>query len=216
MSHQAILQKMDECATNHDLKFKEWIGSLVEYLNGWLLDHELSTNNFLFAISFLAKENACAASEEENTNPIVVPCSVQLLPVHIPSTVQVIADNIDLRQNPTHQTLHRSGKVHHWFHFVGMKDRVVSEDISQIQPKAVLSSLDITTFLPTVQDSLALNGDFTVLIARVLTHRLPAFEVLQGAVPEHIKHKYSKEMKMKSEVVSNFRLHMENMFICSY
>ena len=83
-----------------------------------------------------------------------------------------------------------------------MKDRVTAEDISQIQPKAELSSLDINTFLPSVQDSLALNEEFTVLIARILTHRLPAFRNLEGAVPGHIKHKYSDQMQLRSDVVS--------------
>ena len=109
---------------------------------------------------------------------------------------------MDLRQQPSHQTLDRRGKDHHWFHMVAVQDRVVTGDISITQPLALVKDLELHTFLPTIEDCIRLNDEFITLTARVLTERMTAWKCLQDCVDTHIPHKFSKEMAMKSEIVS--------------
>lgn len=118
-----------------------------------------------------------------------------------PPTFQIIGDNVDLRQKSSHQTLTSRGKDHHWFHIVAVKDRVVEGDISVTRPLAMAKDLKLHTFLPTIEDCIKLNNEFVVLIARVLTHRMTAWKCLKEYVPDHIPHKYSKEMAMQSDIV---------------
>lgn len=120
----------------------------------------------------------------------------------LPPTVQIIGDNVDLRQKPSHQTLDRRGRDHHWFHMVAVKDRVVAGDMSVTEPSAMVKDLELHTFLPTIQDCIKLQNEFIVLIARVLTDRLATWKCLRECVPTHIPHKFSKEMAMKSDIVS--------------
>ena len=115
------------------------------------------------------------------------------LPGPLPPTFQIIGDNVDLRQKPTHQTLNRRGKDHHWFHMVVVKDRVVSGDISVTQPSAMVKNLELHTFLPTIDNCIKLKHEFVILCARVLTERLAAFKGLQECVPTHVPHKFSRE-----------------------
>lgn len=136
----------------------------------------------------------------EDTAPPEVPSTVPK-PIPLPSTFQIIEDNVDLRQKPSHQTLDRHDKDHHWFHMVAVKDRVVTGDISVTQPSAMVKDLDQHTFLPTIENCIKLNNEFIILIARILTDRLAAWKCLQDCVPTHIPHKFSKEMAMKSEIV---------------
>lgn len=110
---------------------------------------------------------------------------------------------MDLRQHPSHQTLDRRDKDHHWFHMVAVKDRVVTGDISITQPLALVKDLELHTFLPTIEDCIILNDEFITLTARVLTERMTAWKCLQDCVDTHIPHRFSKEMAMKSEIVSN-------------
>lgn len=123
------------------------------------------------------------------------------VPIPLPPTVQIIGDNVDLRQNPSHQTLDRRGKDHHWFHMVAVKDRVVAGDISVTEPTALVKDLQLHTFLPTIQDCIKHNDEFIILVARILTDHFPAWKCLQESVPSHIPHKFSREMAMKSDIV---------------
>ena len=75
---------------------------------------------------------------------------------------RIIGDNVDLRQKPSHQTLDRCGKDHHWFHMVAVKDRVVTGDISVTQPSTMVKDLDLHTFLPTIEDCIKLNNKFSL------------------------------------------------------
>ena len=138
----------------------------------------------------------------ENDAPLDPPtCREIPLPLLLPPTIQIIGDNVDLREQPSHQTLDRRGKDHHWFHMIAVKDRVVDGDISVTQPSAMVKDLELHTFLPTIDDCIKLNSEFIVLIARVLTDRFTAWKDLQDCVPAHIPHKFSKEMAMKSDIV---------------
>ena len=69
-----------------------------------------------------------------------------------PLGVQLIGDNVDLIKLPSHQTLDRRSKDHHWFHTVAVQDRAVGGDIVTTQPLAMVKDLELHTFLPSIDD----------------------------------------------------------------
>ena len=119
-------------------------------------------------------------------------------------TFQIIGDNVDLYQKPSHQSISRRAKDHHWFHIAAVKDRVISRGIPQCHSQADISTLPLQTFLPSIDDCEHLVQEFVVLVARVVVRNFPAFKFLESTVPSHIPHQYSDVMKMKSEIVSAY------------
>ena len=226
VSAESTLQKVDECAQEYDTKLKQWIASQTEYLNGKNAKKHLLCNLLtLHAYCSASEEGACDRLHQElpltsqsdcldriSAAPQGVPTP---LPHTLPPTFQIIGDNVDLRQKPTHQTLDRRGKDHHWFHMVAVKDRAVSGDISDTQPSAMVKDLELHTFLPTIEDCIKLKHEFVILCARVLTERLAAFKHLRECVPTHVPHKFSREMSLKSEIVCISNLHPQMHHYCS-
>lgn len=71
-------------------------------------------------------------------------------------------------------------------------------------PTANLQALPNIAFLPSLDDQNSLLSDFVVLVGRVIVENLPAFAIFKDVIPLHIKHKYSEELKKKSETVSDW------------
>ena len=64
-----------------------------------------------------------------------------------------------------------------------------------------LSGVCSASFLPSVADINAVKANLTILVARILVKHISALSFLSRVVPQHIHHKYSKEMASKSDVV---------------
>ena len=84
---------------------------------------------------------------------------------------QVISDNVDFKQKPTHFSLSSVGKDHHYFTLFGVKNRVHGEDLSSEQASADVAKLPLSTWIPSVNDCVLLRKEFTVLIARIIVAR---------------------------------------------
>ena len=69
------------------------------------------------------------------------------------------------------------------------------------EPSALVKDLEVSTFLPTIEDCMKVNTEFIVLTAGVLTDCLAAWKCLQESLPAHIRYKFLKEMAMKSDIV---------------
>lgn len=91
---------------------------------------------------------------------------------------------------------------HHWFNMYAVKDRVQGLHLPDERPTASIATLPLATFLPNVQDCVALREEFILLFARVLIRYLPWFKCLKSVVPNHMPHEYSTAMAEKSEIVS--------------
>ena len=109
---------------------------------------------------------------------------------------QIIGDDVDLKSKPTHFSLSASVKDHHWFSLYAIKNRVHGEQLANDKPTADISTLPLTTWLPSV-----LHDEFIILVSRVLVAKLKAFQVFSDVVQDHIPHQYSKEMSEKSQIV---------------
>lgn len=99
-------------------------------------------------------------------------------------------------------TMNKQTKSLHFYHAYAVKDRI---DTSHL-PECHLSqpSLTYNDFIPSDEDYASLKSDFTVLVTRILCQHMNFFKAkFSGSVTWNIPHIYSKEMRMKSEVVMN-------------
>lgn len=114
---------------------------------------------------------------------------------------QIVGDNVDLKSKPTHFSLSSAVKDHHWFTLYAIKNRVHGEQLANDKPTADISTLPLTTWLPSVNDCVLLRDEFIILVSRVFVAKLKAFKVFSDVVQDHIPHQYSKEMSEKSHIV---------------
>ncbi len=117
---------------------------------------------------------------------------------------QIIGDNVDLHQRPTHRSMDRKDRDHHWFHLYAVGDRVTGQDLSNDAPIAGIAKLPLQTFLPSLEECRQLRQEFGILISRVIVEKMAYFAPLKPIVPVHIQHAHAAEMKKKSELVSVF------------
>ena len=112
---------------------------------------------------------------------------------------QIIGDNVDLKSKPTHFSLSSAAvKEHHWFTLYAVKNRVHGEQLANDKPTANISTLPLTTWLPSVNDCVLLRDELIVLVSRVLVAKMKVFHAFSDVVQDHIPHQYSKEMSEKS------------------
>eukprot|EP00731_Ephydatia_muelleri_P004394 Em0002g570a len=65
----------------------------------------------------------------------------------------------------------------------------------------VQDSINFEMFYPTVGDNTQLVSNLETLVARMFVQRIPGLQSLSAEATPHIKHLYSKQMALKSEVV---------------
>lgn len=80
-----------------------------------------------------------------------------------------------------------------------VKDHVQGLHLPDELPTVSVATFSLATFLPSIEDCVALCEEFIVLFVRVLIQYLPWFRCLKPAVPDHKAH---KAMAEKSEIVS--------------
>ena len=90
----------------------------------------------------------------------------------------------------------------HFFHYYALQDRVDVSHLSNKQPQCLATSLSIADFLPSTEDYQALRDNFAVHLARIAVKKFSAFKFLEEGVPQHIIHRYSKELSRTSHFVS--------------
>ena len=96
----------------------------------------------------------------------------------------------------------RKDKDHHWFQMYAVRDRVTGKDLPNDAPISDVAKIPLHTFLPSVKECNLVRAEFEVLIARVISEKMEYFHPLKPVVPQHMKHKYSDSMRLKSEIVS--------------
>ena len=126
-----------------------------------------------------------------------------------PSSFNLVLDNVDLRVLASNMTSDdQKFQDFHCYNHSAYMDRVNPTHLPDDSPTADLQDVPNSTFLPSFNDQNLLLSDFTVLIGRVLVEHFSAFEIFKDVIPLHIKHKYSDEMKNKTETVRLLLLQM--------
>ena len=114
----------------------------------------------------------------------------------------IVGDNIDKTVKPRYMTVDHQRQSLHYFHAYAALDRVDFQHLSNSAPIAQVSSLPNSSFLPNLEDCVALRSNYAVLLARELVRSVPFFKQFAEYVPAHIIHQHSNEMSRRSVVVS--------------
>ena len=117
-------------------------------------------------------------------------------------TLKLVGDNLDKNIKPRDMTEDNQTQSLHYFHVYGVRDRIDLSNYDDQQPTPDISSISIDKFLPSKEDESALCANLSILIGRVLKKHMPFFKEFGNGLERHIRHEYSEEMGMKSNVVS--------------
>lgn len=94
----------------------------------------------------------------------------------------------------------RQTKSLHFFNVFAVRDRIDTSMLPETHD--IPQSLSYQDFIPTDDDYSILKDNFRILVQRIICQHMLFFkEHFSTVVTAHITHKYSKEMKQKSEIV---------------
>ena len=138
-------------------------------------------------------ESSSQSDDLNSADPVLLGEGIQ------PSYI-LVTDNLDKNITPRFMTVASQVKSLHYVNSYGVLDRVPLPKASHslINP----NELPLSTFLLSPDDCLKLRQDYTFLVARILVNKLEYFSKFKKIVPVHLFHKYTTEMKKKSQIVS--------------
>ena len=87
--------------------------------------------------------------------------------------------------------------------YYAVKDRIDFSHLSTPPDVSTLSKRELCqSMLPSDDDDMEIRSNISYLVARVLCEHVPYFQhTYDGVLERHIKHRYYKQMSLKSEVV---------------
>ena len=110
-------------------------------------------------------------------------------------------DNVDKKRGVRDVRSDHQGSLLHMYSILAGRSRTPAQDLSRTDCVCPLSQLHPHSLLPTSEDVVAVRRNLVVLVSRIITEYIDDLSVLSKAVPQHIPHRYSKEMGVKSEVI---------------
>ena len=113
---------------------------------------------------------------------------------------KLVGDNLNNTVKPRDMRIDDVSQSLHYFNAYAVEDRVDFRFLSS-DTTVIDVYVDISIFLPSSADVEAMITNFSVIISRFLVKHIPALSEYSACVPDHIDHKYSKEMSAKSNVV---------------
>ena len=90
----------------------------------------------------------------------------------------------------------------HWVNHIMIENRVSGNHLSSEGQKANVHDVPNIQFLPNIVDQRQHRYDYVVLVSRILLNYFDAFAKFKDVCVQHIQHKCSKEMSLKSDKVS--------------
>lgn len=115
----------------------------------------------------------------------------------------LVGDNVDKNVSPRDMRVDNQVKSLHYFHSYAVRDRIGLDHLScDGDHVGDIRTLPASAVLPTVGDCVGVRKNYIILAARVIVNNLPHFTFLQPCVVQHIPHQFSKEMAVKSDIVS--------------
>ena len=115
---------------------------------------------------------------------------------------RIVGDNIDFEVSARVLDKEHGNRSIHWTHQFAIKDKVVDKQLDSKKSKLPAKQLQLAELLPTKSVMERLKSRFAVLASHVLVKYIEKLKCLKSCTIKHIKHAYSKEMKAKSETVS--------------
>lgn len=197
-----LTKALDNVGEDFDKELKVWKEQLSSHLSS-----EVETKKEIKILEQQLKEKEAtvgrdhAGIEKEALKQKVQ--ELNTLSKKHPPNFAVVIDNFDLRVEAAEMTSDNQNKDIHWINHSAILDRVPCTGFDNEQPLADLANVPNKTFLPTVSDHLNLMRDFDTLVSRVLVEHFPQFRnAFSDVVPQHIPHKYSQQLKLKSKKVN--------------
>ena len=114
---------------------------------------------------------------------------------------QIWGDNVDKKRKVRDVRSNHQGDMLHMYSILAGKSRTPEKSLARTGTVASLKSLHSISFLPTREDILIVKNNLVILVSRILTQYIQGLSCLAKAIPQHITHRYSKEMSLKSEVI---------------
>eukprot|EP00731_Ephydatia_muelleri_P010254 Em0005g840a len=171
----------------------------------------LSEHSFVGNISPITPEVSCVSSDESDdipSEPNEYPPQSTPVPAGIDNEgneewygFRLVGDNVDKNVKPRDMRLNSQTTSLHYFHTYAVKDRICFSHLSTDPIEIVQDSINFEMFYPTVGDNTQLVSNLETLVARMFVQRIPGLQSLSAEATPHIKHLYSKQMALKSEVV---------------
>lgn len=121
-------------------------------------------------------------------------------------TFTIVFDNLDKYVKSFDMRMDHQSKSVHFVNAIAVLDRIDSSHLPcKLTPKR--QELDMKKLLPDKNDFELMKKNFAVHVSRLLVDYIPCLSQCKAYVKRHIPHKYSKEMSMKSTVVSKTHLY---------
>jgi hypothetical protein len=115
--------------------------------------------------------------------------------------LQGTGDNWDMKIDVHDMQSSHQNQDLHYFASNLIVERVPCENLSPTAPRRDIMKLPNSVFLLSDEEEIKLREDFKVLVGRVLVAGIESLSFLKSVIPEHIPHKYQKEMSEKSIIV---------------
>ena len=109
--------------------------------------------------------------------------------------------NLDLMVKVKHMGSTNQNNSIHWFNLNAVQIRVIGNHLDNTRPTKPVLEMENVDFLPSPADNQNYLHDITAIATRVVIKHIPAFNIFKDVTVHHIPHKYSEDMKQKSQQV---------------
>ena len=117
--------------------------------------------------------------------------------------LQGTGDNWDLRIDAHDmRSTHQNVDLHYFASNIIVERVPIDPKLSTVAPRRDIKTLPNAVFLLNDQEIVKMREDFKVLVARLLVANIPQLSFLKSVIPDHIPHKFQKEMAEKSTIIS--------------
>ena len=91
----------------------------------------------------------------------------------------------------------------------GLRPRLIFDNfdfrisgLDNTTPQGKLEDFELKEYLLTHEEQQQMRNEYIILVLRILLKYIPWLSTLKKLVPDHIEHAHSKEMSMKSTIIS--------------
>ena len=110
-------------------------------------------------------------------------------------------DNVDHKRGVRDVRSDHHGTMVHMYSMLVGRSRTPAIELPRTGQVAPLMSIPSDFFLPTVADVQCVKSNLVTIVSCILTRYIHDLSPLSKSIPQHILHKYSRQMSRKSEVV---------------
>ena len=113
-----------------------------------------------------------------------------------------VNDNLNCKTTVKNMRVDHRNKQHNWFASIIVFERIDFRHLDNVRPLGDIHNFSNQNYLLSPEEVKKLHSDFKVLVGRVFLEfiKQPQFQAVKKLVPQHILHRYTKEMNTRSDV----------------